>query len=103
MNPDQFRAILLAQAEVVEGSHRGHADFRIKNRVIASLGYPDAEWGMLKLSPEQQAILVESEKNVFKPAPGSWGRNGNTLVRLAYIDDTTALSAIRMACGNAAP
>lgn len=103
MSPHEFRSIFLEQEGVSEGSHRGHADFRMRNRVVGSLGYPDESWGMVKLKPEQQAVVIEAEKDVFEPAPGSWGREGSTLVRLAHIDEATALSVIRMACGNFAP
>jgi hypothetical protein len=103
MSSNRFRRIALSLPEVVEGSHQGHADFRIGKRIFATLGYPDEDWGMVKLTPEQQAMLVEAEPEIFRPVPGGWGRQGNTNVRLAKADPTTLRSALTMAWKNLAP
>ena len=58
---------------------------------------------MVKLLPEQQALLVETEPEMFRPVPGAWGRNGSTNVRLAKIDQVTLRSALKMAWRNVAP
>ena len=63
---------------------------------------PDAAWGMVKLTPEQQEILIAAEPAAFKPAAGAWGRRGSTHVRLAAIDRTTLRSALAMAWRNTA-
>ena len=52
MTPDDFRRIALEFPEAVEGAHMGHADFRVRNRIFATL--PDDATGMVKLAPEQQ-------------------------------------------------
>jgi len=57
-----------------EGVHQGHADFRVNGRVFATLGYPDKQWGMVKLTPEQQTLLVETEPAIFRPVPGRLGQ-----------------------------
>ena len=31
-----------------------HPDFRVAGKIFASLGVPDKNWGMVKLTPEQQ-------------------------------------------------
>jgi len=38
----------------------GHADFRVGKRIFATLGYPDGPFGMVKLTPTQQAAFVKS-------------------------------------------
>jgi hypothetical protein len=81
----------------------GHPDLRVAQRVFATLGYPDKRWGMVKLTPEQQRILVESEPELFIPVPGGWGRGGATGVRIAAADRATLQSALTMAWKNAAP
>jgi hypothetical protein len=60
----------------------GHADFRVGGKVFATLGYPDAQWGMVKLPPGMQAMYVAAEPDVFMPVKGAWGRRGSTNVRL---------------------
>jgi hypothetical protein len=103
MSANRFRRVALGLPEVVEGAHGGHPDFRVGKRVFASLGYPDKNWGMVKLTPEQQAVLVEAEPEIFRPVPGGWGKQGNTNVRLAKADATTLKSALTMAWQNLAP
>jgi hypothetical protein len=102
MSSSQFRHIALSVPAAIEGSHQGHADFRVGKRIFATLGYPDDDWGMVKLTPEQQAMLVEAEPAIFRPVPGGWGRQGNTNVRLAQADPTTLRSALTMAWRNLA-
>jgi hypothetical protein len=98
-----FRRLALNLPEAKEGAHMGHPDFRIRNRIFATLGVPDRGWGMVKLSPEQQEVLMRAEPAVFKPAAGAWGRRGSMHVRLAAVDRTTLRSALGMAWRNTAP
>src|ERR1700704_2571404 len=103
MSQNRFRRVALGLPEVVEGAHQGHADFRVGNRIFATLGYPDKDWGMVKLIPEQQSVLVEAEPDIFRPVPGGWGRQGSTNVRLALADQKTLKSALTLAWNNVAP
>jgi hypothetical protein len=57
---------------------------------------------MVKLTPEQQSVLVEAEPDIFRPVPGGWGKGGATNVRLAKVDATTLKSALTMAWQNIA-
>ncbi|MVT63609.1 MmcQ/YjbR family DNA-binding protein [Bradyrhizobium pachyrhizi] len=102
MSADRFRRIALDLPEVVEGAHHGTTDFRVGKRIFATLGYPDQDWGMVKLTPEQQAMVVEAEPEVFRPVPGGWGKSGSTNVRLAKVDQVTLRSALKMARNNIA-
>jgi hypothetical protein len=103
MSASRFRKVALGLPEAVEGSHQGHADFRVGKRIFATLGYPDDSWGMVKLTPEQQTVLVEAEPDSFRPVPGGWGKGGSTHVRLAKADPKTLRSALAMAWRNVAP
>src|ERR1700760_1875024 len=103
MSASRFRRIALGLPGVVEGAHQGHADFRAGKRIFATLGYPDEAWGMVKLTVEQQAMLVEAEPEIFRPVPGGWGQRGATNVRLAKADTRTLQSALGLAWGNIAP
>src|SRR5688572_14104550 len=60
-----------------------HPDFRIEGRVFASLGYPDDEYGMVKLTPEEQRVFLKKAPKVFASCAGAWGRQGSTSVYLA--------------------
>ncbi len=98
-----FRRLALALPEAAEGAHGGHPDFRVANKVFASLGVPDKSWGMVKLRPEQQEMLMGAEPDALKPAAGAWGRRGYTHVRLAVVDRATLRGALAMAWRNTAP
>ena len=61
-----------------ESAHNRHPDFRVGPRIFATLGYPDADWAMVKLPPEMQEMYVTAEPAVFTPVKGAWGRRGST-------------------------
>jgi hypothetical protein len=103
MSASRFRKTALSLPDAIEGAHQGHADFRVGKRVFATLGYPDAFWGMVKLTPEQQIMLVEAEPGIFRPVPGGWGKGGATNVLLSKADGKTLRSALAMAWRNVAP
>ena len=100
MTPAAFAKLALSLDGATEGAHGGHADFRAGGKVFASLGYPDKNWGMVKLMPEQQRMLVAAEPRIFVPVKGTWGLRGATSVRLAEADARTMRSALAMAWQN---
>jgi hypothetical protein len=102
MSSSRFRRAALSLPGAIEGAHRGHADFRVGKRIFATLGYPDDNWGMVKLTPEQQSVLVEAEPEIVRPVPGGWGKGGSTNVRLAKADPATLQNALAMAWKNIA-
>ncbi len=83
MTVAQFRKIILSFPGAEERAHHGHPDFRAGGRIFATLGYPDQTRGMVQLTPEQQADLMNDHPEVFSPAAGAWGRKGSTIVHLA--------------------
>ena len=97
MTPDEFRMLALSLPGVEEKSHQGHADFRVRGKIFATLGYPDEAHGMVKLSSEEQAKRVSKGHAVFTAAKGAWGEQGSTLVKLASATEAVALPAIRAA------
>lgn len=103
MSASRFRRAALAIPGAIESAHQGKADFRIGKRIFATLGHPDENWGTLKLTVEQQTMLVDAEPEIFRPVPGGWGKQGYTNIRLAKADATTMKSALAMAWGNVAP
>ena len=78
----RFRKLALVLPEAVESSHMGAADFRLHDRIFATLAYAARGLATLKLTPEQQAEWIAEAPQHFEPAPGGWGRMGMTLVRL---------------------
>jgi hypothetical protein len=104
MTPAALARLALALEGAVQGAHHGTTDFRrAGGRIFATLGYPDKEHGMVKLTPDQQRLLVESEPEIFLPVKGKWGLGGATNVRLKAADVATMRSALAMAWQNAGP
>src|SRR5207244_1148580 len=95
-----FRRLALSLPDVSEESHMGHPDFRVRGKIFATLCAPDPEWGMVKLTPEQQDAFVESEPTVFTPVKGGWGRLGATNVRLSAASARTLRPALMTAWEN---
>ena len=97
MTANQFRKLALSLPDVQESAHMNHPDFRVRNKIFATLGYPDEQWGMVRLAPEQQATLLRSEPAVFRPAAGAWGRSGSTIVLLSAAKVAQLRPVIRQA------
>ncbi|MDP2530939.1 MAG: MmcQ/YjbR family DNA-binding protein [Candidatus Palauibacterales bacterium] len=83
MTADEFRTTALAFPEVIERAHQGHPDFWVGGRIFATVGYPDGEHAVVRLSPEEQTELVEAHPAVFAPVAGAWGASGSTAVTLS--------------------
>lgn len=99
MTADEFRELALSLTGATEMAHMGHPDFRAGGRIFATLG-PDEIWGMVKLTPEQQAVYLRSAPEVFSPAKGAWGRGGATLVTLKTAREVTVREALEAAWRN---
>ena len=83
MTADKFRSLALRIPGASESAHMEHPDFRLEGIVFATLGYPDENYGMVKLAPLQQKRFVKESPQVFSPCNGIWGRRGATAVHLA--------------------
>jgi hypothetical protein len=102
MTAAEFRSLALSLPEASEAAHMGHPDFRVRGKIFATLG-PDEDWGMVKLTSDEQASFVRTEPGVFHPASGAWGRRGCTIVQLAEADELTVRQALIAAWRNTAP
>ena len=83
----KYRELALGFPDAFESSHMGAADFRVRDRIFATLAYEAKGLGTLKITPEQQAEFLADAPEWFEPAPGGWGRMGMTLVRLDAPED----------------
>jgi hypothetical protein len=102
MTAAAFRSLALGFPGAVESAHMDHPDFRVGGKIFATLG-PDESWGMVKLTPEEQALFLRTAAAAFRPASGAWGRRGSTIIRLDAADDSTVRQALLAAWRNTAP
>ena len=102
MTSDEFRKMALEVPTSVERSHMNHPDFRVAGKIFASLGAPDENWGMVKLTPEQQRTFIEKAPGIFRPCSGAWGRQGATNVYLPAAKANIVRPALDAAAKNVA-
>ena len=102
MTAKTFRNIAFSMPEAIESSHMSHPDFRVSNKIFATLGPGDA-WGMVKLTPDQQRQFIQAAPDTFVPASGAWGRRGATTVVLKPAKEPVIRRAMLMAWRNVAP
>lgn len=94
MTPEAFRQLALRLPDVVESAHMNHPDFRLNGRIFATLGYPDAQWGMVKLAPIDQELFIQADPETFSPVKGAWGKGGATRVQLRTAKKTLLARAL---------
>ena len=95
-----FRRLALALPEAVESSHMNHPDFRLNNRIFATLSGQEKGCGVLKLTLDQQAAFIADQPNIFSPVHGGWGRMGMTYIHLKEADESIMAGALKTAYTN---
>jgi hypothetical protein len=101
MTAADFRKLALSFPDAIESSHMGHPDFRARGKIFATFPKPDEKIGMIKLTPEQQAMFVKDEPLMFEPVAGGWGKGGATVVKLKSAAKTEVRRAMEAAWKNA--
>lgn len=102
MSPDNFRRLALGLPESAEGTHMGHADFRVKSKIFASLNAQETE-GNLKLEPGRQKALIHLRPGVFSARNGAWGAQGWTRIALAEASPADVSDALWVSWRLVAP
>jgi hypothetical protein len=100
MTINEFRKMALEIPSSVERSHMNHPDFRVAGKIFASLGVPDKNCGMVKLTPEQQRAFIEKAPKIFNPSSGAWGRQGYTNIYLPAASARIVRPALNAAAKN---
>ena len=89
----------LSMPEAVEHAHMGHPDFRVHDRIFATL-HAGNRSGMVKLTPDQQREFVREHPTSFAPENGAWGRQGCTRVQLDAVGEEALGEAMTLAWQN---
>jgi hypothetical protein len=101
MKSNDLIAIALGMPEARESAHFGKRDFRVGEKIFMSLPQPGR--AVLKLTPGQQAMVVETDPGLCAPVPGGWGLKGWTSVYFDGADDERVRDLIGTAWRNVAP
>jgi YjbR len=96
----RFRRLALQLPEAVESAHMGHPDFRLNNRIFATLSAQEKGYGVLKLTPEQQRAFITDQPSIFSLVQGGWGRMGMTFIQLNQADESIMAGALQTAYRN---
>ena len=103
MTPNEFRQLALTFPKAIESAHMHHPDFRVGGRIFATLGYPNRNSAVVKLTPGEQKDFVRKNPEVFKAVKGAWGRQGSTNVYLPAATTDVVNEALTAAWRNTAP
>ncbi len=96
------RRAVLSLPEVEEKKHFNIPDFRVKNKIFASI-HSDKNYLMVKLSMVDQSVFCSYSPAIIFPVPGGWGRKGATFINLPEIKKEMLLDALTCAWKNVAP
>ena len=103
MTANDFRKLALSLPEATESAHMRHPDFRVGGRIFATLGYPNKDSAVVKLTRDEQKELVRINPEVFRPVKGAWGRRGSTNIYLPAARIDIVREALTAAWRNTAP
>jgi hypothetical protein len=102
MDPSDFSALALSMPHVNEGRQSGRPEFRIADKIFATL-WPLERRAVIKLSPQDQIMRLEAEGDIFYRASGFLGEQGWTNIMLDRITPAQAELALKAAWGCVAP
>jgi hypothetical protein len=103
MTPNEFRELALSFPEAIESAHMHHPDFRVGGKIFATLGYPDENSAVVKLSPDDQKQFLRTSPDVFTIVKGAWGPQGATNINLPAARIKIVREALSSAWRNTAP
>jgi len=101
MTANDFRRIVLGMEGAIESSHMDHPDFRVGNRIFATLTH-DEDAGMVSLPPGAvQQEFIRANPAAFSMINGAWGLQGATRVHLESADEDAVGEAVTTAWRHA--
>jgi predicted DNA-binding protein (MmcQ/YjbR family) len=84
VTPDEAARIALSLPGAEQHEHHGTTDFRVRNKIFATLPMPG--WMTLRLDPEHARAPINTNPETFVAHPGAWGERGWIRVALDRID-----------------
>jgi len=101
MTANDFRRIVLGMEGAIESSHMDHPDFRVGNRIFATLTH-DEQLGMVSLPPgDVQQEFIRLHPSAFSMVNGAWGLQGATRVHLESAEEDAVGEAVTVAWRHA--
>ncbi|WP_411035108.1 MmcQ/YjbR family DNA-binding protein [Shinella sp. BYT-45] len=101
MVSDDLIAMALGMPGARESAHFGKRDFRVGEKVFMTL--PEPGRAVLKFTPDQQLMVLETDPGLCAPVPGGWGLKGWTSLYFGDADSERVRDLIGTAWRNVAP
>ena len=101
MTDDDLISFAQSLPETVESSHFGNRDFRVRGKIYLTL--PSSEFCVVKLTPDQQQMVLATVPEHILAVPGAWGLKGWTQLFHHMLDDGTMRALVRQGWRNVAP
>src|SRR5882724_8582177 len=86
--------------EAEELGHHDHPDFRVENKIFATL-WPDEDRVVLKIQFDDQVVWLKSSRGALSEI--KWGKQRWTNVQLQHIDPKTFRELVEDAWRTVAP
>jgi len=102
VTPKEVQTFALAFEEATQEPHFEKQSFRVKKKIFATLDLKKNR-AVLKLSPVDQSVFSDYDATVIYPIPGSWGKQGWTIVELKKVRKDIFKDALTMAYCTVAP
>ncbi|MBK9176864.1 MAG: MmcQ/YjbR family DNA-binding protein [Flavobacteriales bacterium] len=102
MDSQTARAMALDMPGTAEKEHFGRPSYSVKKRTYLTL-WVEEHRAVMKLTPEQQALLGEEHPDAFAPIEQKLGKHGWTSVHMAHTSERLFRYAMDLAWRNVAP
>ena len=101
MTLDEVSKLIETLPGVTHRRQDGAVDFQVEKTIFASITIDRLV--VLKLSLEQQDMVMSSDPEGYAPVKGAWGERGWTEMNFALLDEPAAYSGIMIAWTNVTP
>lgn len=91
-----FQRLALSFALAEEHPHFEKRSFRVKKKIFATLDEKNMR-AVVKLSPIDQSAFCAFDASVIFPLPGTWGKQGWTMIDLKKVKLSTLKDALSTA------
>lgn len=102
ISPKQYHAIALSMPQATQGSHFEAVDFRVANRIFATWR-EDKRQAVVKLTPDDQTMMLETMPGTLSRLPGGWGLKGWSVLHLDAANEEEVRHVVTVAWRTVAP
>ncbi len=101
-SPADYHAIALSMPHATQGSHFEAVDFRVADKIFATWR-EDRRQAVVKLTPDDQALMLETMPGLLSRLPGGWGLKGWTRLHLDAASEDEVRHLLTVAWRTVAP